>query len=312
MGKTGPAAEEARLWRAASALLLPLAGVEETLAAVAGVFFSHFRCDAVLLRWLGEAAAASPPACAAVHPLGAEAAVDPGPPPLRSGYAAEIRCGGAPVLEVAVAYRRRRPPAAPGASHLAVLAERAAVALANALRFEELQRQAGTDSLTGLWNHGALLRFLSHEVAAARVTGAPLCLLFIDLDGFKEINDRWGHPEGDALLQGVGRLIRAATPASGYACRYGGDEFAVLLPGAGEAEALPVAEAVLRGVADLGRRYGHRSRPLTASIGVAALPAAGHSVVGLVRAADRAMYAAKEAGGNRVFLAGAADAAAGA
>lgn len=152
---------------------------------------------------------------------------------------------------------------------------------------ERLAAQARTDGLTGLFNHRAFLDILGAEVREAELGRRRLSLAFIDLDGFKELNDRYGHPEGDRVLREAARLLRSVFGQWGdMVFRYGGDEFAVIVPGrsAGQvAEALSALQGQFRNAA--GGRCGF-------SFGVSEWRA-GLSSAQLVASSDRAMYAAK-------------------
>jgi diguanylate cyclase (GGDEF)-like protein len=150
-----------------------------------------------------------------------------------------------------------------------------------------------TDPLTGLGNHRAFHERLQREIAHAEDDGTPLTLCLVDIDDFKKVNDRYGHPTGDRLLAQVADRLRR----DGEAFRLGGDEFALLLPAHDETRALATAEAVVARIATL------RPEPVdavTASAGVATFPAHGVGRDELIRLADSALYWAKEHGKNRV------------
>ena len=154
-------------------------------------------------------------------------------------------------------------------------------------------RLALTDPLTGLGNHRHFQERLQRDLDLAEARATPVSLCLVDLDGFKAVNDRHGHPAGDRLLEQVGSRLRQG----GEAFRLGGDEFALLLPGRTETEALAVAESVLERVASLEPSHGET---VTISAGVATYPQHGVDRSELVRAADNALYWAKDQGKGRV------------
>jgi diguanylate cyclase (GGDEF)-like protein len=171
-----------------------------------------------------------------------------------------------------------------------LFAGQASLALENAEVHGAVTVRAEHDALTGLRNHGSFQRELGEAVATAE--GAPFAVLMLDLDSFKGFNDTCGHPAGDALLAGVGDAMRAATRTGDALYRYGGDEFAVILPGTNRVEAFEVAERIRRGVASLPSPTG---TGVTISAGVACYPDDGVAKDELVSAADRSLYLAKPA-----------------
>ena len=161
-------------------------------------------------------------------------------------------------------------------------------------------RLALTDPLTGLGNHRHFHERLRREVEKAERRGAPLTLCLLDIDDFKLVNDRWGHPVGDRVLAEIATQLRR----DGEAFRLGGDEFALLLSGHGTGSAREVAEAIL------GRIETHeleRGGSVTASAGLATFPADGSTGSELIRLADNALYTAKDQGKNRVSASRPAD-----
>ena len=185
-----------------------------------------------------------------------------------------------------------------------LIGEDAGRAIESAQRYERLASEARTDALTGLGHHGALGADTAREVAAAIAARRPLGLLMIDLDGFKQVNDRCGHPAGDALLVEVARRLHEVIRGGEGVYRYGGDEFAVLLPGATRSAAALIAGRLLRAVA--GRPFSlveGRSERITCSIGAASMPEDAEGDVSLVAAADAALLRAKAQGKNVVELA---------
>mgnify|MGYP002778417291 FL=1 len=163
----------------------------------------------------------------------------------------------------------------------------------------EVAAQARTDPLTGLMNRLALAEAAAPALARARRSGSPLSLVLLDIDRFKQVNDVHGHAAGDAVLVGIAALLRGRLRAGDSCARLGGEEFLLLLPDTGEAQALQVAESLRVQVAasDVAGVGG-----CTASFGVST-GRGGADFDTLLREADRAMYAAKAAGRNRVVQA---------
>ena len=162
-----------------------------------------------------------------------------------------------------------------------------------------LRNAAVRDSLTGLLNHREFFKRLGNELARAARHGGPVSVLMIDLDHFKEINDRHGHLRGDALLSDVAAAIEANIRGEDVAARYGGDEFAVVLPDADRDYAVGVGERLREAVAALDAGGSPRIG-LTLSIGVATQCAGGLDANRLVEAADKALYRAKSGGRDRL------------
>ncbi len=176
----------------------------------------------------------------------------------------------------------------------------AATAFARVALLEHLQASALTDGLTGVANRRAFDAAFERELSTAARSGAPVSVLIIDLDHFKQLNDTYGHQAGDDVLRGVGAALRSCVRPGDVAARYGGEEFALVLPGATADDAVVVAHrlrAVLRDV--------EAPRPITASLGIACQHGAGLSAAELLATADTALYAAKAGGRDRAHLAGA-------
>lgn len=168
---------------------------------------------------------------------------------------------------------------------------------------DRLQAVADFDDLTGLYNRRGFERRLTEEVSRASRYGHQLALVMMDLDGFKLINDEYGHATGDRLLRAFGVLITSELRSSDLASRYGGDEFAFLLPGVGKTEAWAVAEKVLAALRNMTIELPDDRRITTCgSAGVASLVGDCTDARDLVAAADAALYAAKRAGRDRVEL----------
>jgi diguanylate cyclase (GGDEF)-like protein len=160
-----------------------------------------------------------------------------------------------------------------------------------------LEKRAMGDPLTELFNRGFFEIALAREVERFKRSGRPTALMMLDLDRFKEVNDREGHRRGDEVLRSVARIVREQVRGADLPCRYGGDELAAILPEADESEAERVAERIRASVEQL-----FRAAPVavTASLGVAQCAVDGFAADDLVRRADWALYRAKGAGGNRV------------
>jgi len=183
------------------------------------------------------------------------------------------------------------------------LAANAVIALENARLHRIVERQALVDPLTELANRRLLDETVHAEVARADRFGGDLCLVIADLDGFKAVNDRWGHPSGDIVLRAFGHLLRETVREIDLAGRWGGEEFAVIMPGTDVAGGAKLAERARAGLEKLEAQStdGDAIR-VTASFGVASF-ADGPSVGAIVAAADDALYRAKRAGKNRVVCA---------
>ncbi|MGH2456489.1 MAG: diguanylate cyclase [Candidatus Limnocylindria bacterium] len=157
-----------------------------------------------------------------------------------------------------------------------------------------------TDALTALFNRGQLFPTLEQEVQRTRRSERGFCLLMIDLDGLKAVNDSYGHHRGDEVLRSLGGVIRRSIRAVDTAYRYGGDEFLVLLPETDFAGAFVVAEKIRAGAEEVGLQAGGGEMLTSVSIGLVSCPEDGTSAEELMIAADRAMYQAKSLGKNQV------------
>ena len=190
-------------------------------------------------------------------------------------------------------------------SALRTVLEGPALALDTTLHLRRAEALSVTDDLTSLYNSRYLNQVLRRESKRASRSGRPLSLLFLDLDGFKAVNDRHGHLCGSRALVEAATVIRACARETDVAARFGGDEFALVLPDTGSEGAVAVAERVRERIAAhsfLSVSDGLDIQ-LTASVGVATLPDVAASAEELVKAADTAMYRVKEQGKNGVLLA---------
>ena len=182
---------------------------------------------------------------------------------------------------------------------LALIATQVAVKLDRAEAHEQIREMATTDGLTGLANHRVFQQAFDNMLTRAQRQASPLCLLLIDIDHFKRLNDTCGHPFGDVVLRGVARVQAAAVRKVDLAARYGGEEFALLVEGSGEDGGRRLAERIRSEVE--GLRFDHERGPVsvTLSVGIAAYPADGATKTELIDRADKALYHAKEAGRNQ-------------
>jgi diguanylate cyclase (GGDEF)-like protein len=179
------------------------------------------------------------------------------------------------------------------------LAANMAIAMQNAILYQQREREAVRDGLTHLYNHRFLQERLSQEIERYRRHGRVFSLIILDIDHFKDYNDAFGHPEGDKLLVELAKILIRSVRQVDFVARYGGEEFAVVLPECPPDQAVQVAERIRRNVETF--QNAHRDRyNLTISAGVSAFPADGENKEQIFEKADRALYRAKEEGRNRV------------
>ena len=171
---------------------------------------------------------------------------------------------------------------------------------------DRLRSQATLDELTGLANHRRFQEVLGKAIAQTQRTDLPLSLVLIDVDDFKRVNDAHGHQCGDEVLRAIGAVLRKRCRATDTPARYGGEELAVIMPGAGAAGACASAEALREAIGALEVAGPNGPVRVTASFGVCELGPAASDATALVGAADGALYDAKRSGKDRVVAAGAA------
>lgn len=184
------------------------------------------------------------------------------------------------------------------------LAEHASIGLANVKLREALRHQSNHDPLTGLLNRRYLDDALPLELVRAKRSGLPVSAIMVDIDSFKHYNDAYGHASGDIVLQGVARFLRGQSRDGDLVCRYGGEEFLLIMPATSLAGGREHADRLHEGVHKLEFANGDQPLPkVTFSMGVAASPEHGMDARELIGAADRALYKAKNAGRDRVITA---------
>lgn len=163
-------------------------------------------------------------------------------------------------------------------------------------KLDKMLERAVVDGLTELYDHHTLLTLLDKEIQRAKRYAERVSLLLLDLDDFKQVNDDFGHQKGDEVLAQVATVVRQTIRSMDIAGRYGGEEFAIVIPEADRAAAFHSAERLCMAVED---RFQHNVK-VTVSVGVASFPADAHTAAELVKMADKALYAAKARGKNRV------------
>jgi len=185
------------------------------------------------------------------------------------------------------------------------LAEQASLAFANLMLRETLKYQSVRDPLTGLFNRRHMEEALQRELLRAARNGNPLAVLMADIDHFKRFNDAFGHEAGDVLLRDLGSLFTAEIRGGDIACRYGGEEFLLILADTDLQAAFNCGEKLLQKIRSMQVRHrGETLRRITLSIGVAGFPQHGTTASQIVTAADRALYKAKASGRDRVVVSG--------
>lgn len=183
------------------------------------------------------------------------------------------------------------------------VAEQLSLALANVRLRESLREQSIRDTLTGLHNRRYLEESLNRELSRCLRDGQQLALFMIDVDHFKRYNDMHGHEAGDIVLRELGRELHESARASDIVCRYGGEEFTLVLPNTSEQEASAWSERLMRRIRAMDIRQGSRTLPaVTISMELAIFPQHGSVAEALLHSADLALYEAKRAGRDRLKI----------
>jgi len=176
--------------------------------------------------------------------------------------------------------------------------DQAAGAIENSQKYEDTLTKAHTDALTSLWNYGYFQYRLDEELVQAKIKNYPVSLLMIDIDDFKKFNDRRGHIQGDNALKMISTIIRENCRRIDIACRYGGEEFSVILPYTPKEEAHTLAERIRKSV----KRNPILNETFTVSIGAASFPQDAPDKESFISKSDQALYLAKGQGKDKVIL----------
>ena len=179
-----------------------------------------------------------------------------------------------------------------------MLANQAGLAIENSQLYEQVKEQNNIDSLTNLWNHGYFQSVLSREISKEK---QKLSLLFIDIDNFKKLNDTHGHQIGDIVIKEIAQILKDSSRETDYPCRYGGEEFSIILTDTGKDQAYSIAERIRENISE------HNFEDLTSgvdlnitvSIGIATHPTDATDKQNLIKQADKAMYISKLSGKNQ-------------
>ncbi|MDD4894588.1 MAG: sensor domain-containing diguanylate cyclase, partial [Candidatus Omnitrophica bacterium] len=183
---------------------------------------------------------------------------------------------------------------------LTMLANQAGLAIENSQLYEKTVSRAHSDSLTELWNHGYFQYLLQAELEKSKITRMPFSLIMVDIDNFKVYNDTLGHQAGDVILKSLASLIKNQSRKMDYVCRYGGEEFTIILPQTEKKEAFLIAERIRSDI----EKYPFinedvlPTKQLTASLGLASFPEDGSSPSEIISQCDKALYQAKQKGKN--------------
>jgi len=186
-----------------------------------------------------------------------------------------------------------------------MLSNQAGLAIENSRLYEMIKHKSHTDAITNLWNHGFFQDRLTKEIDKAEKTHQALSLIMIDIDNFKNLNDTYGHQNGDIVLKEVANILRDSSRDGDYACRYGGEEFSIILTQTSKEQGYIIAERIRRNISEYSfLKFSSRDRlEITVSIGLASFSEDAQTKEALISSADKAMYTAKLSGKNRTCVA---------
>ena len=188
---------------------------------------------------------------------------------------------------------------------LSMLANQAGLAIENSELYELMKSQVHTDSVTGLWNHGFFQAQLKKELSAAVENKAPLSLVMMDIDNFKKLNDTYGHQFGDYILKETAQILRNSFRDGDFVCRYGGEEFTVILTETSKQQAFTITERIREEINQhvFSSPFQPVNINISVSIGIANFPEDTTLCEDLIYKSDQAMYRAKRNGKNQTYLA---------
>ncbi|MBN1404924.1 MAG: sensor domain-containing diguanylate cyclase [Candidatus Omnitrophica bacterium] len=188
---------------------------------------------------------------------------------------------------------------------LGMIADQAGLAIENSMFYEQARQEANIDSLTKVWNHGYFQHLLKKMIQEKSDTNTKLSLAMMDMDNFKTYNDTLGHQKGDTFLKNTAYIFKAHLRKEDLLCRYGGEEFAVIMPDITKQEALYIVERLRKLIEKQFKNPSHKkpAAKVTLSSGIASFPEDGKTKSQLTAAADNALYKAKHTGKNKTCLA---------
>ncbi len=186
-----------------------------------------------------------------------------------------------------------------------MLATQAGLAIENSRLYEETEYRSQTDPITGLWNHGYFQKQLAVEINDPKKTNHPISLIILDIDNFKKLNDTYGHQNGDYILKEIAKIIKDSSREIDFVCRYGGEEFSIILTQTNQDHGHYIAERVRQKIEERQFRLLNRDETINVyvSIGLASFPMHANSKEDLITKADKAMYKAKYNGKNQTCVA---------